>query len=170
MGAAVKITRGEHTASDLRQMSRSANDSRATQRLLALALIIEGKDRKSAAQMCGMDRQTLRDWVHRYNEHGVAGLYDRKSTGAPRRLTTEQHEIIRTWVENGPDADTEGIVRWRRVDLKKKIETEFGVTYDERTVGTLLRKLGFARLSVRPQHPKANQADQDAFKKTLPIL
>src|SRR5947209_1273963 len=35
-------------------------------RMLALALVMEGENRETAARQCGMDRQTLRDWVHRY--------------------------------------------------------------------------------------------------------
>jgi transposase-like protein len=31
---------------------------------------MEGKSRTEAALAAGMDRQTLRDWVHRYNEEG----------------------------------------------------------------------------------------------------
>jgi transposase len=30
-----------------------------------------------------MDRQTLRDWVHRYNDEGLAGLRDRPGERGP---------------------------------------------------------------------------------------
>ncbi len=59
-------------------------------------------------------------------------------------------------------------MRWRQVDLKRKIEAMFGVGMHERTVGKQLAKLGFVRLSVRPRHPEADPAAQEAFKKTLP--
>jgi transposase len=39
--------------------------------MLAIALVLEGVDRATAAETCGMDRQTLRDWVHRYNAEGL---------------------------------------------------------------------------------------------------
>jgi hypothetical protein len=38
----------------------------------------------------------------------------------------------------------------------------------ERTVGGYLAKLGYRRLSVRPQHPDADPQAQEAFKKTFP--
>jgi transposase len=38
-----------------------------------------------------MDRQTLRDWVIRYNDQGLTGLSDRPhGGGAPAKLTEEE--------------------------------------------------------------------------------
>jgi hypothetical protein len=71
-------------------------------------------------------------------------------------------------VERGPDPDRDGVVRWRRVDLRALIEARFGVRLHERSVGKVLHRLGFARLSVRPRHPKADEAAQEAFKKASP--
>ena len=48
-------------------------------------------------------------------------------------------------VEAGPDREKDGVVRWRRVDLKRVIAETFGVDFHERHVGTLLKKLGFSR-------------------------
>ena len=73
-----------------------------------------------------------------------------------------------TAVEQGPDPDRDGVVRWRRVDLRALIEARFAVRLHERSVGKVLRRLGFARLSVRPKHPKADEAAQAAFKKASP--
>ena len=115
---------------------------------------------------CG--RQTLRDWVHRYNAEGLAGLSDRPRPGPRPRLSPEQEAELVTAVEQGPDPDRDGVVRWRRVDLRALIEARFAVRLHERSVGKLLRRLGFARLSVRPRHPKADEAAQEAFKKASP--
>src|SRR5882757_5539304 len=74
MGAAVSITRLDLTASELRKAASGEKDSAAARRILALALVLDGVDRKTAAETCGMDRQTLRDWVHRYNAEGLLGF------------------------------------------------------------------------------------------------
>ena len=63
-------------------------------RILALALVLESEDRATAVKTCGMDRQTLRDWVHRYNVHGLAGLANRKRVGRPPKLNAEQKEAF----------------------------------------------------------------------------
>jgi transposase len=113
-----------------------------------------------------MDRQTLRDWVHRYNALGVAGLIDRKAPGPAPRLTAQQEAELAQIVEQGPDIACDGIVRWRRVDLRDVIAARFGVALHERTVGKVLDRLGFSHMSVRPRHPEASAQAQEAFKKT----
>ena len=71
MRAAVKVTRDEMTARDLCTAAGRVKDGKVARRMLAIALVLEGTCRKAAAESCGMDRQTLRDWVHRYNAASV---------------------------------------------------------------------------------------------------
>lgn len=166
--AAIAITRKDLTARELRAASAKARGAKAARRMLAIALVLEGKDRKTAAEACGMDRQTLRDWVHRYNAEGLAGLENHKGPGRPSRLSPAQKAELAALVEQGPDTGKDGIVRWRCADLKRRIAEMFGVTLHERTVGKQLRALGYVRLSVRPQHPKSDPQAQEAFKKISP--
>ncbi len=166
----VKITRDDMTVQEMRLEAGRVKDGRVARRLLAIALVLEGVSRKVAAESCGMDRQTLRDWVHRYNDKGANGLANCGGGGATPRLTPEQMEQLAGWVEAGPDPERDGVVRWRRIDLARRLEAEFGVKFHERTVGKHLNKLGFRRLSVRPEHPNADPAAQAAFKKTSRTL
>ena len=76
----------ERTPAELRALARRERDGRVSSRLLALANALDGMRRDEAARAAGMDRQTLRDWVHRYNAEGVAGLRDR-----PREVLTCGH-------------------------------------------------------------------------------
>src|SRR5919199_2578176 len=164
----IAVTRRELGAGDLRREAARCRDGRAARRMLALALVLEGSSREEAARAAGMDRQTLGDWVHRYNAEGLPGLRDRRRPGRRPRLTAEQEAELATAVERGPDPDRDGVVRWRRVDLRALIETRFAVRPHERSVGKVLRRLGFARLSVRPKHPLSDPAAQDTFKKASP--
>src|SRR3954469_12884315 len=163
---AVALTRDEHTAGDLRRFAAACREAAAARRMLALALVLEGSPRAVAAKTCGMDRQTLRDWVHRYNAAGLDGLLNRREgLGRKPLLTPEQTAVVAELVRNGPDLATHGVVRWRRADLAPVIEQRFGVRPDVRTVGKLLRRLGFRRRSVRPRHPAHDAAAQEAHKK-----
>jgi transposase len=164
----IAVTRRELDAGGLRREAARCRDARAARRMLALALVLEGASREDAARAAGMDRQTLPDWVHRYNAEGLPGLRDRPRSGRRPRLTPEQEAELATAVEQGPDPDRDGVVRWRRVDLQALIETRFAVRLHERSVGKVLRRLGFTRISVRPKHPKADEAAQEAFKKASP--
>jgi putative transposase len=162
----VAITRKDLTPKQVRLAAGKTRDARAARRMLAIALVLEGVERRIAAESCGMDRQTLRDWVHRYNAEGLAGLANRRSGGRRSRLSAEQKAELAAWVEAGPDPERDGVVRWRRSDLKRRIENAFGVVMHERTVGKQLRALGLRRLVPRPKHPKADAEAQAAFKKT----
>ena len=137
-------------------------------RLLAIAMILEGHSRETAARFNGMDRQTLRDWVHRYNAEGVAGLSSRCSPGRPPTLNEAQMAELRCMVLAGPDPDRNKVVRWRCVDLCVEIAARWSVTLTKATVGKLLRQMRMTRLQPRPHHPKQDAAAQEAFKKTSP--
>jgi len=125
-------------------------------------------DRKTAAETCGMDRQTLRDWVHRYNAAGLAGLRNLKSPGPGSKLTARQQAELAELVEVGPDPAVHGVVRWRRIDLRDELQRRFGVALHERSVWKVLARLGYRKLSVRPRHPQADEEAQETFKKTSP--
>jgi transposase len=168
MGRPIEITRLEHSATALRELAAKTQDGAVVRRLLALALILEGHSREAAARHNGMDRQTLRDWVHRYNADGVAGLRSRWGPGRPPALNESQMEGLRSLVLEGPDLARNGVVRWRCVDLCAEIAARWSVTVSEGTVGKLLRRLRMTRLQPRPYHPKKDAAAQETFKKTSP--
>ena len=168
MGRAIEITRDEHSASALRELAGRTRDGAVVRRLLGIALILEGHPREAAARLSGMDRQTLRDWAHRYNADGVAGLSSRCSPGRPPTLSEAQMEELRSLVLEGPDLERNKVVRWRCVDLRAEIAARWSVTLTKGTVGRLLRRLRMTRLQPRPFHPKKDAAAQEAFKKTSP--
>jgi transposase len=155
MGGAVAITRVDLTAAELRTAAGREKNGSAARRILALAMVLDGADRKSAAETCGMDRQTLRDWVHRYNAEGLRGLHDVKTPGPKPKLTAAQQAELARLVEAGPDPVRHGVVRWRRVDLRDELERRFGVVLHERSVGKVLAKLGYRRLAAQlPEYAK----------------
>ena len=125
---AVVITRLDVSAADLREAAARTQDAKAARRMLAIALVLDGWSREAAAETCAMERQTLRDWVHRYNELGLEGLTDRHRRNGPQpRLSAEQQAKVAEWVERGPDLERDGVVRWRCVDLQQRIMQEFAV-------------------------------------------
>ena len=165
MPAAVKL-REDYSAEALRALARRSKDVNQSRRLLSRAAVRDGMDRGKAARVGGMDRQTLRDWVHRFNEEGPDGLFDHWTGGPASRLTGAQLAELSAIVETGPDLKTDGVVRWRRVDLQRIIASRFGVDYHQRYVGKLLKKLGFSHISARPRHPAQDERIVEAFKKT----
>jgi transposase len=167
MSAAIAL-RDDFEADDLRGLAARAKDADQARRLLALAAVCDGMDREEAARIGGMDRQTLRDWVHRFNAQGPDGLINIKPTGRLRTLSAEQDEELRQLVEAGPDPEKDGVVRWRCVDLKRVLGERFGVDLSAVSLGRALKKLGFSHISARPQHPAQDAQAIAAFKKSFP--
>jgi len=167
MAAALPL-RTDYSASQLRHLAKCAKDSNQSRRLLSLAAVVDGMNRTDAACIGGMDRQTLRDWVHRFNQFGPEGLLDRHAGGVEPKLSAAQRAELTAIVEAGPDHEVNGVVRWRRVDLQAVIKERFGVDFHERYVGTILKQLGFSHVSARPRHPGQDVEIIEAFKKTLP--
>ncbi len=168
MGKALQITRTEHTSTTLRALAGKCRDGAEVRRLLALAMVLDGHPRSIAASSNGMDRQTLRDWVHRYNDAGVDGLKTRLPPGREPFLTEPQMAELYKLVVNGPDPAINGVVRWRCIDLLGEVKRRFSVEVHESTIGKWLHQLRLTRLQPRPVHPKKDTEAETAFKKTSP--
>lgn len=168
MGQPVAITRTELSAAELRAHASQSRDGAVVRRLLALALVLEGHSRESAARLSGMSRQTLGDWVHRYNAGGVAGLASRSSPGRPPVLSAAQKAELKALVLAGPDPERHDVVRWRCCDLQGEIAARWSVSVCEHTIGRWLRRLNLTRVQPRPSHPRKNPEAEAVFKKLPP--
>jgi transposase len=165
MGSPLAVTRDTHTAEDMRRIASNLKDARQVQRVQAISLVMEGWSRAKAAAFACVDRQTLRDWVERYNECGVDGLATLTSPGRPRLLTPNQAEALRQVVISGPDLGQDGVVRWRCVDLVKQSAVRFCVReVHPSTMAQWLRRLRLTKMTARPFHPKKDEAAQETFK------
>src|SRR5215216_1190627 len=102
MATAVTV-RADFSTDELRRLAAASKHANQSRRLLSLAAVLDGMSRADAARIGGMDRQTLRDWVHRFNERGPEGLKDSWSKGHPPRLSAEQLAQLAEVVETGPE-------------------------------------------------------------------
>jgi len=158
--------RKDRTPAVLRKLAKGETDGRVARRILAIANALDGMSRKAAAEAAGMDRQTLRDWVLRYNEHGIGGLTDRWGDGRPPTFDAqEQAELVRI-VLAGPDPETSGLSAYTLEDLAGICEQRFGKRMHPWSLGRLLKRLGLSRQKTRPSHPMKDPAAAAAFKKS----
>jgi transposase len=163
------VLRADYDAAQVRRLAAASSDADQSRRLLAIAAAYDGHSRADAAQLAGMDRQTLRDWVVRFNALGPDGLIDRSAPGAARRLTAAQEAEFAQLVEAGPAAaGLTHLARWRCLDLKALIFERWSVDYHERTIGKLLDRLGFSHITARPRHRRQDVEALATFKKTSP--
>ena len=158
--------RKDRTPVVLRKLAKDEPDSRVSRRLLAIANALSGMSRAEAAKCAGMDRQTLRDWVIRYNEHGVAGLSDNWNGGRPPMLTPDEQAELYAIVMAGPDPEKDGYCAFTRDDLVAIAEKKFGKSMHPASMGRVLRRLDLSRQKARPTHPMKDPAAAAAFKKS----
>jgi transposase len=167
MGQAIAV-REDFTAGEVRRLAKRAKDAAQARRLLAIAAVLDGALREEAAKVGGMDRQTLRDWVIRFNAQGPDGLINIPSPGVPPKLNDEHRAFLAHLVEEGPTPAVHGVVRWRACDLIMRLYEEFGISVSDDTVYRALKDLGFSHVSARPRAYKQDPEAMEAFKKTFP--
>ena len=139
MASAVGL-RADYSAAELRRLAAVTTRTRAA------------GNRTEAARIGGMDRQTLRDWVHRFQRAWPRGSSGQLVQGPEPRLSNEPRP---------------GVVRWRRIDLQRVILERFGVAYHERTIGKLLKALGFSHSQRPPASPGAGSAHDRGVQKRM---
>jgi transposase len=166
MGQAIAV-RSDYKSGEVRGLAKRAKDAAQARRLLAIAAVLDGASRTDAAKIGGMDRQTLRDWVIRFNDQGPDGLINIASPGVPPKLDATHRAFLARIVEEGPIPAVHGVVRWRACDLIVRLHEEFGISVSDDTVYRALKDLGFSHLSARPKAYKQDPEGMEAFKKTF---
>jgi transposase len=159
--------RDDFDAAQLRRHARTSGNADQVRRLLALAAIYDGASRADAAEIGGVTRQIVRDWVVRFNEGGPEALVTRKAPGKASLLTPSQRLALAQAVEDGPVPATDGVVRWRLVDLVQWVWERFAVSISRQTLGRESRALRYRKLSARPRHHAQAAGAVAAFKKGL---
>ena len=96
MGRAVAV-RTDYTAGEVRRLAKRAKEAAQARRLLAIAAMLDGASRTDAATIGGMDRQTLRDWVIRFNNQGPDGLINIPSWYRPSSMPRIGRFSLGSW-------------------------------------------------------------------------
>jgi transposase len=165
-GMAALTIRRDRSPVALRKLAKTEVDARVARRMLAIANALDGMSREDAARSAGMDRQTLRDWVIRYNAHGLDGLADQWGDGRPPKLSLKEKADLVAIVLAGPDPEATGISAFTREDLVRLCQERFGKSLHVSSMGRILHELGLSRQKARPSHPQKDEAAQAAFKKS----
>ncbi|ESZ68221.1 hypothetical protein X726_32385 [Mesorhizobium sp. L103C105A0] len=142
MRSAVKL-RTDFSAGELRRLARNSKDVRQSSRLLSIAAVLDGMSRADAPGSAGWIARRYATGCIGSTRPAPMGLVDQWAPGPASRLSHEQQAGLAALVERGPDRAVDGVVRWRRIDLKKAIKDRFGIDYDAGTVRNSVREAGF---------------------------
>jgi len=150
---------------ELKAALRSEAKARGQLRLRALLAVARGEHVPRVARLLGVAERAVRNWVNRYNRHGLGGLRDRRG-GRRCRLSDAPLERVRARLLGGP-TPADGVGSLRGVDIRRILQNEFGTPYARSSVYYFLHHtLGFSYLKPRPLHSKTDRATQAALKKT----
>lgn len=153
------------SATELAKLAKRERDARIRGRIVAVRYLRLGHTVPQASRALGMSERQLRNWVHRYNAEGVAGLRDRPRPGQPPHLAVDQVQRFKQRIRKGARSEDRVCVL-RGMDVRRILQKEFEAKYSLPGVYFLLHRLGFSSLVPRPKHEQADEQAQAAFKKT----
>ena len=168
MSAKIAVTRTDHTPESLRKLASLHKFRDCRNRLRAMALMIEDTlPRAEISRRVGVDVQTLRDWVVRYNGLGVDGLRDAPRPGRPPKLDGCQKAQLVAWMDAGPDVCAGEPSCWTVSDIRWWIKHRLDVDFTLEGVRRMIHRLDFRHVSPRPIHPRAKPEDQEDFRRNF---
>lgn len=165
MGWGLPIRGDVATASELRLLAKKEPRRRTAQRMLAIANALDGMSRAEAARAAGIERQSLRDAVLRFNAEGLAGLVDRPHGHRREILSEGEQAMLVHRVLVGPDPERGEPSSWTLPDLCRFIEARFGKTMCPQSMSRVVRRLGLSKQKARPVHPRRDPRAAEAFAK-----
>lgn len=156
--------------SHLQRLRRLKSHRPIALRLQAIILARQGQTAPQIAAALGASRRPVQTWVQRYNQQGVAGLFDRPRSGQPTKLPAAQEPAFRQRILAGPTDADGGRCTLRGGDAQRILQEEFGVRYSLGGAIALLHRLGLSCLKPRPRHRKNDPQAMAAWVQSAPLL
>ena len=160
--------RQDKSPQELRLAAKGTKDGKVVQRLLGIALILDGAGRREAALLVGLDPQTLARAVEHYNADGIAGLSDRTSPGRPPKLTEQQCADLKRMVLAGPEDPDNGCPEFKVRHIVELVKAKWGIRISPETARTRLHAMNLVPLVCRPRHYQADPVARAKFKAKFP--
>jgi transposase len=154
-----------HSEQQLQQLADRESRADMAKRLRTVLLAKQGFTAPEITTCTGFSRRSVQEWVARYNREGLSGLKTKSGRGRKGPLTPQEAERLKQRMDAGP-LPADGVCTLRGRDIQRILHQEFGQLRSLNAVYGLLHQLGYSPLAPRPQHPQADPAAQDEFKKS----
>jgi transposase len=92
---------------------------RARVRAHGILLSAQGMKIKEIAKIYQVDRDTVATWIKKWEQHGVASLYDKPRSGRPPKLTPEEQDLVRQYIKEEPRCLKQVVERLRQKTAKR---------------------------------------------------
>lgn len=145
-----------------RRLTREQMEER---RLAAVKLLRRKQlSRAEIGRQLGVSRTAVSNWANALEEKGMRALRRRRTPGRPHKLSVQQQQELKSLLEAGARSAGFPTERWTLSRVCQLIEDTFQVSYHFRSLGTLLRQLGF---SAQLPQPKAHESDEELIRAWL---
>ena len=152
------------TPAKMRELANKERSKRSYERLLAIALLLEGKSSKEVVNLIGKSYNTILNWVTEYNYDGVEGLKYKPPPGNSSLLSEEQFEILKLAVQKSPKESNIDSNQWTYKELIQFIEKNFSILIKERTAQKYFNKMGFVRKRPKQQYARASEEKKRIYR------
>lgn len=168
----IKITKQQVKAlRDRLSVSKQNGNFSETQRIVGLMMLAAGVSINDICDQLGVGDRTIRNWIQRFMLGGINGVFDKKRSGRPPKMTKTQRRALARIIERGPEKYGFLSACWRTPLIQEVVQAEFGISYSARYISELLKSMGFsyqrAQVVSASRDPEERQRWQD---KTLPGL
>lgn len=150
---------------DFLKLSKKERDPRMRVRLIAMGHLKAGKTMRETAKMIGIERHSIGKWYRRFKNFGLCGLEDLPKSGRPPKIAQEHEKYFAQKIADLQSSKNGG--RITGFDIQKMAAEDFGAIYADDSIYTVMKRLNVSWITARSKHPKANEAAQSDFKKTL---
>ncbi len=138
---------------------KTEKNVRLRDRIHCVLLKAEGRTNQETAEILLTSAHTVNDWLDRYDEGGLETLCAWNAGGSDLHLTKEQIEQLTTELDTKGYQTAKQICAW--------VHHRWGVTYSERGMRDLLKRLGYSRQKAHLVPAQANPQAQEAFLKAV---
>ena len=151
--------------------SQGSQEWKAWRRHRAYELKESGKTQQEIAEILGVTKGAVSQWMKRAREGGVEALARRKPPGARADLTPDQHRQLREMIKEGAKQAGFEDDWWDRARIQKVIVDRFDVSYSLQNISKVLRKIGVTLQKPTVKSPRRDEAAIEQWRdETWPAL
>ena len=174
MGKGLQITNTHGwTIEHLQFQEKALQKTSMAKRVTVIRLIMQGYYAIQVAELLNIHRETISDYVKKFNEGGMEALLHRKYAPGrrPYLLPAEEQEVRRMLESSTPAEEGYGCQTcWDTRILKEVLEDRFSVTMSRGGIGHMLKRWGFSYTRPTYTLKRADKKKQEAFIQQLDAL
>lgn len=152
------------TREQLRTAAKAAPSQASYERMMAILALIEGISFDQVCRLYAITPRSLRTWIRSFNQRGIDGLIERKSPGAPRKISQEECAQYRQLLEQ---PELAGQTHWTARKFHGHVRQAHQCEAAYSTLVRMIHELGFCLKVPQPWPDRQDEALREAFRQQM---